>query len=346
MSIDVKAHSPADFLAALPNLVGFDPRNSVVLVGFRDKVSCGALRLDLPTKSVTYKRAATLAVGTLSKVPRLDAVAVIICTDQPFGQSAEPPFADFAKVMMNRVTHVGFIVHSALCRAGDGWSSYRWRNRPVGGYPLSEIAESPMAALLPPVPVADIPPMSEAARRQVAADFAHYRRHGAFHPEFEDVPLFVELALEWTDDEFAESAALLLYLLQGPASRDAAMLQWATNLSMGDDLWATSQQPPGLDPQWDHSIGNLMLGIGPRPDHERMLQAIALLRRLVAVADVSAQPAPLCMLAWLSWALGLSSVAAVHLDAVRAIDPRYGMAEVLGTILGNGLLPEWAFAAT
>ena len=340
----VKAHSPADFLAALPQLVGFDPQNSVVLVAFRDGVSCGALRVDLPSKTVAHKRLATFAIGTLSKIRAVDAVAIVICTDQNFGQKAEPPLADFAKVMMKRLEQAGFSVHSALCRAADGWSSYRWRDRPVGGYPLSEIADSPMAAMLPPVVVVDLPPISAAALRAVRSEFAGYLKRGAYHPEFEDVPLFVERALDWSDDEFAESAALLLYLLQGAASRDAAMLQWATNLTLGDDFWAYAHRQAGEDPEWDAFVGNLMLGKGPRPDPSRVVQAITLLRRLVAVAEPHAQPAPLCMLVWLNWALGRGSAAGAHLDAVRLIDPRYSMAEVLGTILGNGLLPEWAFA--
>ena len=31
------------------------------------------------------------------------------------------------------------------------------------------------------------------------------------------------------------------------------------------------------------------------------------------------------------------------IDEARAIDPKYGMAELLDTMLSNGLLPEWVF---
>ena len=325
MSGLVKAHSPADFLAAVPQLVGFEPVNSIVLVGFHGKTTRGALRLDLPTKTVAYKRVVTMALGTICKIPGVDAVAVIICTDENFGDSAQPPFADFAQLMMKRIDHSGFRLQSALCRAADGWTSYLWDGTPAGGYSLSEIADSPIVDQLPPVLAHEVPTISASARRRVIDEFAGYGQKGAFHPEFDDVPLFVERALEWTDDEFVESAALLLYLLQSPASRDAAMLHWATNLSMGDDLWAFAHRPLGVDPEWDTSMGNLMLGVGPRPDPVRIHQAIALLRRLVAVAPPFAQPAPLCMLTWLNWALGLGSVAGDHLNAVLAIDPRYGM---------------------
>lgn len=344
MSGLVKAHSPADFLAAVPQLVGFEPVNSVVLVGFHGKTTRGALRLDLPIKSVAYKRVATTALGAICKIPGVDAVAVIICTDETFGGSAQPPFADFAQLMMKRIGHAGLRLQSALCRAADGWTSYLWEDTPAGGYPLSEIADSPIVGQLPPVLTHDVPTIPASTQRRITDEFARYLQKGAFHPEFEDVPLFVERALEWTDDEFVESAAKLLYLLQAPASRDAAMLQWATNLSMGDDLWAFAHRPLGVDPEWDMSMGNLMLGVGPRPDPARIHQAMALLLRLVAVAPRFAQPAPLCMLTWLNWALGLGSFAGDHLNAVLAVDPRYGMAEVLGTILGNGMLPEWAFA--
>lgn len=72
--------------------------------------------------------------------------------------------------------------------------------------------------------------------------------------------------------------------------------------------------------------------------------AIRLLARLVALAGKNARPAPLCMLAWLNWALGRGSIGGRYVDAALAIDPDYGMAQVLNAMLGSGLLPEWAFA--
>jgi hypothetical protein len=51
----------------------------------------------------------------------------------------------------------------------------------------------------------------------------------------------------------------------------------------------------------------------------------------------------LTMLAWLNWALGLGSTAGLFIEQARAIDPRYGLAELLDSMLHNGMLPEWAF---
>ncbi len=352
MSITVKANSPADFLALIPHLVGFDPVNSVVLVAFRGVGTCGVLRLDLPTSPVVHKRLATHAVGILCKIPDVDAVGVIICTEEKFGASTTPPLAEFATTMIARLRQSGLSLRGALCRAGDGWGSYFDSSGPAGGHPLSDIERSEIAAGLPDVffDVADPPDAPIAARRRVARQLARYRdlaQGGLSHPEFEpldDVALFVERALDWDEHGFSQSAAFLLFLLQSPPSRDATMLQWATNLALGDELWEHADDPPGGDPEWDETSGNLMLGIGPRPDPERVLRAISLLLRLVAVASKPARPALLCMLAWLNWALGRGTIGGRHVDAALAIAPEYGMAQLLSTMLGNGMQPEWAFA--
>ncbi|MGV8885443.1 MAG: DUF4192 family protein [Microbacteriaceae bacterium] len=138
--------------------------------------------------------------------------------------------------------------------------------------------------------------------------------------------------------------ALLLCAVQGPPMRDHAMLQWASSLETGRLMheWATAG-PAGTDPSADERFGSLMIGIGPRPDADRVDRGIDLLLALVPHVTGKDRLAPLCMLAWLSWALGQGSAAGRYLDEAITIDPRYGMAEVLGAILGNGLLPDWAF---
>jgi hypothetical protein len=93
------------------------------------------------------------------------------------------------------------------------------------------------------------------------------------------------------------------------------------------------------------TTGDLMLGdTTDRPDPDRIDRGIGLLKLLVATAPRHARPAPLCMLAWLSWALGQSSVAGVYLDTALDIDADYPMAMLLIQLIGSGRLPEWAFA--
>jgi hypothetical protein len=125
------------------------------------------------------------------------------------------------------------------------------------------------------------------------------------------------------------------------------MLQWATHPVVGDLILEESDSlRDGRDFPSDMSelLGDLMLGIGPQPDPERIHRGIELLRIVVSRADDAERPPLLCMLTWLSWALGHGTAAGRYIDEARAIRPDYGMVEILDTMLSNGMLPEWAFA--
>src|SRR5206468_8820379 len=83
----------------------------------------------------------------------------------------------------------------------------------------------------------------------------------------------------------------------------------------------------------------------PRPEADRVERAIELLRLTAAHLPERHRAPLLTMVAWLHWALGRGSVAARFVDAVLAIDPDYGLAELLARMLGAGMLPEWAYRA-
>jgi hypothetical protein len=90
-------------------------------------------------------------------------------------------------------------------------------------------------------------------------------------------------------------------------------------------------------------LGALFLGRGPAPDADRLRRALRLARAVAARAPRASRPGPLTVAAWLSWALGRSSHAAHYLDLVAEIDPRYGLAALLRTMVDAAMLPEWAF---
>ena len=130
--------------------------------------------------------------------------------------------------------------------------------------------------------------------RSVAHEIAGYQSGRVRHPDLDDVALFVELMLEWSPAEVDESAALLLFLVQSTAARDAVLLQWATDLHLGDELWQSTVD--------DQVVSDLKLGIGPRPDLARLDRGLAIVERLVSVAPLHLMQAPLFMQAWLRWA--------------------------------------------
>ena len=138
MTVILKANGPADLLAIAPPMVGFLPRNSVVLVAFRGKRTCGAMRFDLPASGdrVVHKRVVTTIVGMFCKLPAVDAAVVIFYTDDEFGGGDAIPQADFADVIGRRLQLSGFEVRGSICQAADGWASYFDSEVPVGGHPL------------------------------------------------------------------------------------------------------------------------------------------------------------------------------------------------------------------
>jgi hypothetical protein len=351
----------------LPSLVGFTPQRSIVLLAFRGKRTCGALRLDLPssTSAVVPKRVASFAVGTLCKIPGVDAVVAAIYTDETIRTSGLP-HSDLAKVLGRRLEQAGFELRGLLCQASDGWGSYRDADTPAGGHPLSDIANSPVVANIPTESLPDdaetparVPDAPAADKRRVRDALAGYRRlvekvpeddSDELPPEFapvKNLARFAEDALAWDEPAIRANDALLLFVLQGPGMRDLTMLQWASSLRTGHvlvneaDRWIRGGRDKTDAGAW--ASPNLMFGIGPRPDPERVERGIRLLLTVVSRAEDAERPALLCMLGWLNWALGRGSRAGRYIDEARAIDPGYGMAELLDTMASRGMLPEWAF---
>jgi hypothetical protein len=379
----IKAQNAQDFLALVPQLLGFLPENSAVLVAFRGNRTCGAMRFNLPKQGSPHevsKRIATTLAGMLCKIPGVDAVVPVIYTDDSFEQTLGIPSEGFAEILNRRLELSGFKVRDFLCVAADGWGSYRDPQCPAGGHPLSVISSSPVQGTA----VAEHPlgtlqngagPVSvDAATKEHVARV--YRRYHRLIVRAENTPalfptlghildpvVIAEAALTWSNPPTEEDAAALLVLVQSPPHRDQIMVQFAFGREEGkrahevnlryaglqqatgrslDDI-VTEQMTAG-DPGAQHT-GDIMLGLlSERPDADRVRVAITLLRTVVAMAPRSARPAPLCMLAWLSWALGSGSVAGIFVDQALAIDSRYSMATLLDLLLQSGHLPEWSFA--
>ncbi|WP_120337790.1 DUF4192 domain-containing protein [Cryobacterium soli] len=402
----VKTPTPQDFLALVPQLVGFLPERSLVLVAFRGNRTCGALRFNLPHEhaGVTeLRRIAGTLLGTLCKIPGVDALVPVLYTDEEIGDEAVGsgtglPEGAFLRAVLARAAQSGFLVRDALCVAADGWASYLdleqvpGQTGPVPGdrgrmlrHPLSDIAESTVTEVVPPgdrrelarlqtgaeLPKVDLPTRERCARR-----LARYQRLG---PDMGPIPELVEMvgdmldpvgtaetALGLTPAELSiDEAAVLLFLVQSPATRDQMMLQFAFGAEIGarshalNRHYAQRQRETGLSmddlveaematgrsfQETPPTTGDLMLGLSrERPDPERVARGIQLLKLLVAMAPRSARPAPLCMLAWLCWALGQGSVAGIYIDTALDIEGDYGMALLLHQVLGSGHLPEWAF---
>ena len=373
----MKATSTADLLAMVPQLLGYLPRNSIVFVTFRGARSCGAMRVDLPTSDSPriLRRMVTTMVGMLCKIPDVDAVVTAFFTDEHFGSSAEPPHQAIAAMVERRVQQSGFELRESFCQARDGWASYLDDTTPVGGRDLAELRATrmgddvpealraelgivdPRAPLLPaadPELVAELAGRIDALERAFADDGDDDSDSDSDDNDGDDNdsdendsdendggPSPMGSAVRFTENVLIESpppiAATLAFVLQLPAARDRVMLQWATCEAIGHRLWGEG------DRESIEEFDDLLSGIGPRPDLDRMVRAIDLLRTVAACLPDARRVPLLCMLGWLNWALGRGSLAARYVEAALAIDPDDGMAKGLIGVLASGLQPDWAF---
>lgn len=357
----ITADSGHDFLALLPHLLGYHPRESVVLVAFRGKRTCGALRFDLPPELSLreQRRTATAMIGTLCKIAGVDGVVPVAFTESEFSAGTDIPHAVFLDVLVHRAEVAGLRVRDALCRASDGWASYLDPASPPGGRPLSEIDDSDVhqmagddaslregAAAGTEPPAVDPAAAERVARRMQLVNPVGVTRRGLAAASEEDLTPLLDLADDvvlradaLTDDE----AARLLASVQSPALRDVVLLLWAFGRETGRRTAVEAIAYARTGDLIESPDALLLWGAGPRPDPERIENAIALLLRLVALAPVHARPAPYSMLAWLCWALGQSSRAAVFVDEAEMVDPEYGLAGLIGAMITGGRLPDWAF---
>jgi Domain of unknown function (DUF4192) len=380
MTTIVKAHNAADFLALVPYLVGFHPRNSVVLVAFSGTRTRSAMRFDLPQTdaALACKRIATTLIGMLCKLPDVDAVVPVAYTDEPFESPGGMPNARFIHAIVHGAERAGFRVRDALCVAADAWGGYLDPDGP--GHPLDEIRASDIGQRIPGDlggilgAVADgavLPDVDLGTRERVARLLVGYRKAakgtladgvelGVLGAAFETgvfgvggrppvfaMPALIEIALALDPFQIQDrDAAFLLWFLERPVGRDALMLQFAFGPAAGFRvLFGEAEFRHGDDRSARHSAA-LLSGEGPRPDPERIALGIEVLKAAVARAPKSASAAPLSALAWLNWALGRGSVAGIFVDRALKADPGYGMAQLIAVMVQSGRLPEWAFSGS
>jgi hypothetical protein len=368
MTTIIKTAEAQDFLALVPHLTGFQPQQSIVLVAFRGNRTCGALRLDLPgadAPAAVRRRAVTTMLGMICRIPDVDALVPVVYTRYSFAAGDAMPYRSVIDTVLSRARYSGFLVRDALCVASDGWGSYLDENCPPDGRPLSLIVESPARRSLAPtstqarlvdvdaesrLPVADFETRERTAKRYRALDAlrgsAELGPALLFEHGFSgDVVGFAESLLAPDDEPVPpRDAAVLAFLVQAPALRDEVLLTWAWGAEFGatvGDLNARhnagediSQMPGAM------ALGGFGM---PRPDPERLAAAIRVLRYSTPRLPRRAQTPLLTMIAWAHWSLGSGTLAGRWVAQARALDPAYGLAQLLDRMLQAGRLPDWAW---
>lgn len=368
MTTIIRANGAQDFLALVPHLTGFQPRQSIVLVAFRGNRTCGALRCDLPHKTAppaARKRAATTMIGMICRIPDVDALVPVVYTDDPFGAGGTVPYRAVATALLTRARFSGFVVRDALCVASDAWGSYLDDDCPPGGRSLELISSSPARRVLADTPEPTDLVDLDAESTLPTADRESRERTAKRYTELEGLRGSPELLPALTFDhgftgdvvDFADAlvrpgdaavppanAALLAFLVQAPPLRDEVLLTWAWGRGFGDTVAEMNDRHSDGEDISGFPGSSALGGFGmPRPDPRRLRSAIALLGQTAARVPRRAQPPLLTMLGWCHWALGAGTLAGRWVDQARRIDPDYGLADLIDRMLRAGRLPDWAW---
>ncbi|WP_136029577.1 MULTISPECIES: DUF4192 family protein [unclassified Microbacterium] len=364
MTTVLNASDSAQFLGIVPTLAGFTPRRSIVLLPFRGSRTDGAMRLDPPDDAMPPGRYAASAVRLLQRVRGTDGAAVVVYTDEESVTTADGlvlPGAVVVDHLLAGLRGAGMRVMDALCVTPGGWSSYLDRKPTLK--PLAEIGPTPAHPSIGDVSGdqlagARVPRVGAPERQRVERALTGLRGaldgkgrvSGREDPQalaalalLDDLPGLFEAVLKGPDTIPPFAWAALLWCLQRPALRDAALAQWASDREGGiralqAQLAFTASGSPIPD-----ELGRVFVGRGPAPDPNRLRSALQVVRHAAARAPRTARPAPLTAAAWLSWALGRATHAGRYVELARDIDREYSLAMLLERLIAEEALPDWAF---
>lgn len=320
--------------------------------------------------AATVEEFAATAIGLACRIPDTDAVAIAVYTDTGSGTGVRadgPPAAPLVEQLIRCAEACGLHVVEAL-HVGDGsWSDYRDPTAPP--HPLSEIpALPPVPGFAGPAPDqfsgTELPTpgllATEAVGRalialeRVLGPAAPHRaapaRSERIDPRaheaallLDDLPAFLEEALNAPESASPFATAGLIWILNRPALRDVALVQWASSIDQGDRALAAQLSHGATGRAVPADVGGVLIGRGARPDADRLGVALTLLRHTVALCPRPVRGGPLAAAAWLSWAIGRSTHAARYLDQAQEVDPALTFARLLRGVVEAGMLPDWAF---
>jgi hypothetical protein len=343
-----------DLLSHVPELIGFAPERSLVLITMRGSTTSGTLRVDLPggtaraghpPRQRELAEYATTVVGMACRVRGADAVLPIVFTDDSC--SAGTPHPELFAQLRSAAAVAGLTVRDALFVAADGWGhesggpprpraelDVAWRLRRLDPDCLPVHEHPEREAVLPGVDPGQL------ERTEIALDALRGEKR------MPDPIWFAEFSARWMPTAIGPaSAALTAHVLGDAQCRDTVLFTWMWGSATGRRALRFQEDCGRGAPAVDEEIALALVGLGsmPRPSAQGARRGIELLRQVAARLPVPERGACLASLAWLNWALGRGSVAGEYVRSARRADPGYPFARLVETMLEAGALPEWAF---
>ncbi|VXB38588.1 conserved hypothetical protein [Microbacterium sp. 8M] len=322
-----------------------------------------------PPVTPTAAEFAEAAIGLTRRIPDVDGLAIAVYAGGGAVSDEPPPAAAVVEALLGEAKARGLHVVEALHVGGGSWRDYRDPLAPP--HPLSEVpAPPPVPGFAGPAPDqfsgTELPDPGLFATESVGrALIALERVLGPAGPQrtppdgsarvdprahetallLDDLPSFLEELLDAPETASPFASAALIWILNRPALRDVALVQWASSIDYGDRALAAQLCHCAAGLEVPPDVAGILVGHGPAPDRDRLGVALTLMRRTIALAPRQARGGPLAAAAWLSWAIGRATHAARYLDQAQAVDPTLGFTQLLRAVVDAGMLPDWAFRA-
>lgn len=326
--IRLSAASPEAVLAIVPNLLGFYPERSLVVIGLSGQpphISV-TFRYDLP-EPVTALEVAEIAEHAASVLKRQKINAAVL-----IGYGPEAVAVPVLEIVMHTLTAIGVSVDEVLrADAGRYWSLLcadpqccpsEGRLYDPGSHPAAAaMTEAGLAVhpdraalartLLPPAGAAEqVRQATNAARLKLSELVRQGLAVGEPDPQLR-VARTGRAAVQHAIRTYRAGGAI--------TQRD--QLAWLAvllaDLRVRDDAWA----------RMDPCHGD---------------EHIQLWTDILRAAATEYVPAPACLLAFTAWQLGQGALASCAVDRALAADPGYSMALLLSEALQAGLPPSSA----
>jgi hypothetical protein len=319
---------PGELLQAVPYLLGFHPRTSLVLVGLAGGHLVVTARLDLADAQTTDAVGATIDAMHLGGATELVAV---VYDDQAAPVSGPQPLAEFtlpwaavALTVQGEAARVGAVTKEVLLVAGPRWWSYSCTSPeccpPVGcRVPDTPSAFAAAATYAGVVPLADrgaleavLDPLSGTARDALIPIIAAAENEA------------VAAVLAGGSERHTRSLKRAVFA----AARAADALGWTP---LTDDVVA----------RFAAALSEIALrdSVWLAVDDGR-LDGRALWRDLAARVPAPYDAAPLFLFGWSSWRAGDGALANIAADRAVASDPAYTAADLLLAALTNAVDPR------
>lgn len=339
-----------DLLAFVPELIGFEPHNSLVLVALRGQVSCGTLRVDLPGDELAREDLADFVsklVGMLCRIPGATALVPVVFTEGSC--STGTPRADLFARLNSAARAAGFTVREELYVAADGWGRAgdppRSSDELDAARRLRRLDPDSTAVGASPAEEAALPEVDRKLVKRTGSALASHRLEG----QIPDPIWFAEYSSGWDPVAVGPAgAALTAAVLGQPWARDVVLFTWAWGSGVGRRALRFQERHRRGEPVIDKDVALAFGGLGDigRPRVDAVVRAVQLLRQVAARLPEGERCPCLASLSWLNWALGRGSIAGEYARAALAVDPGYGFAQLVHTMLEHGLLPGWSFDDT